>query len=802
MRWNSVCVLVLLAAVVPAEAVRAQGPENIAAGAACTFSPAPNYTHCTDPDDAKQLTDGQYVQGHFWTQPGTVGWSGCGQVIITLDLGADKPISGLSFSTAAGAAGVSWPKSIAILTAGEDGLFHDAGDLVALSAAKAVPPPEGYANYRFTTEALHTHARRVALVVFGDAYIFCDEIEVYKGDAAWVNEPLPGAGVADVREHTTRLLTRNGVKRRITVDIAAVRKAAEVIPEESRKDVNAELDAATAELDTLPAEYGPDFKTILPLNPAHAKVFSALAKVWRERGLKEPVVWAADPWYRMELCPAFPGPSGADATHLHVDMMQNETRSVAFNMATVTDAETAIDISGLPADLTAPCIEVRSVAWTDTRTGDPVAAALLPVREFEGSYYPRAVPGLVQQVWLTVNSRELTPGTHNVMVKACGQPLPLTIQVYPFRFPDRPTLHMGGWDYTNLPKMYEATEKNRAALVKMLREYFVDSPWGGSSALPFGTYEASGAMTAPPGTANFDAWRRLWPDARQYCVFAAVSDRLDRFPMGTPEFDRAVGAWAQFWAQYMRGAGLDPEQLMVLLVDEPYDPKMDAVIAPWARAIHASGAGIRVWEDPTYSDMARAMPEMVSECDVLCPNRPLFHSAGEGYRAFFAEQRAKGRALEFYSCSGPMRLLDPYTYCRLQGWDCWRYGAVSSYFWAFADGAGCSSWNEYPLAHAAFTPLFIDAETVVAGKHLEAMREGVEDYEYLVMLDKALKDRKGTADDREDIRAQFKELVSRVCAAIPENGQFPWKPAVLAPRADAARVEILQALLMLEQGGK
>ena len=802
MRWSLVCVITLLALSFTAGTVRAQSPENLAAGVACTFNPAPNYAHCTDAGDAKQLTDGQYVEGYFWTQPGTVGWSGCGQAIITLDLGSDKPISGLSFSTAAGVAGVEWPKSIAILVAGEDGLFHDAGDLVTLSAQQAAPPAEGYANHRFTTNALHTHGRKVALVVFGEAFIFCDEIEVWKGDDAWVNEPLSGAGVADVREHITRLVTHNGVKRRITADIAAVRKAAESMDEEDRQPVLAELDAAAAELDTLPAEYGPDFKTILPLNPTHAKVFAALARVWQENGMNGPAVWAADPWYPMELCPVTPGPAGAGAAALRLDMMQNETRSVAFNMAIAADAEMGIDISGLPDGLTAPCVKVRSVAWTDTRTGVPVAAALLPVKEFEGSYYPRVTPGLVQQVWLTVNSKELAPGTHEIMVKAGGQPLPFTIHVYPFRFPDRPTLHMGGWDYTNMPRFYEATEKNRDALVKMLRAYFVDSPWAINTALPFGKYDGAGEMAAPPDTANFDAWRQLWPDARQYCVFAAVGGKLEQWDMGTPEFNRAVGDWAKFWAQYMRDAGLNPAQLKVLLVDEPYENKMDAVITAWAKAIHASGAGIRVWEDPTYRDMADATPEMLAECDVLCPNRKLFYEGGEAYRALFAEQRAKGKALDFYSCNGPMRLLDPYSYCRLQAWDCWRYGAESTHFWAFADGAGGSSWNEYPQPRAAYTPLFIDAETVVAGKHLEAMREGVEDYEYLVLLDRAVKDRKGDADDREDIKELLRELPGRVCAAVPENGPFSWRSAALPPRADAARVEILQALMTLEQGEK
>ncbi len=51
-------------------------PENIALGKSYSLAPAPNYPHCTDPGDARQLTDGARVEGYFWTQQGTVGWSG------------------------------------------------------------------------------------------------------------------------------------------------------------------------------------------------------------------------------------------------------------------------------------------------------------------------------------------------------------------------------------------------------------------------------------------------------------------------------------------------------------------------------------------------------------------------------------------------------------------------------------------------------------------------------------------------------------------------------------------------------
>lgn len=772
--------------------------ENLALGASYTFSVRPNYAHCSDAGDTTQLSDGQYVTGYFWTQQGAVGWSGAGQVIITIDLGEDKPIAGVSFSTAAGVAGVEWPTAIAVFTAGEDGDFHDAGDLVTLSARKTTPPANGYATHRYTTDALRTHGRKIALVVFGAPYIFCDEIEVWKGEEAWLAEPLSGEGVTDLRAHTARLLTHNGVKRRIMADIAAVRNALETVDEREKPAIDAVLDTAAAELDALPAEYGPDFKTMFPINATHKKVFGALAAIWRMRGLREPIVWAACPWYPMESCPAAPGPAGAGAQRLRLDMMQHETRSVAFNIATAEEEEIAVSIAGVPDGLQTPCILARSVAWTDTRTGEPSAAALLSLEGLGYSYRLRLTPGLLQQVWLTVNSKELKPGIHELMLRVNGQRLPFTIQVYPLRFPDRPTLHMGGWDYTNVLHHYEVTEANRDALTGLLRECYVDSPWAVSSALPFGGHDAAGVMTVPPDTSNFDAWRRLWPNARRYCVFAAVGNKCKQWPMGTEAFNQAVGDWARFWGEYMRGAGLEPSQLLVLLVDEPHNAEMDAVITHWAKAIHASGAGIQVWEDPTYRDMAEATPEMIAQCDVLCPNRQLFYAGGKGYRAFFAEQRAKGKTLEFYSCSGPMRLLDPYTYCRLQAWDCWRYGAVATHFWAFADGAGGSSWNEYPQPRNAYTPLFIDDKTVAAGKHMEAMREGVADYEYLVMLDRAIQDKKGSESAREHAAALLRELPEYVCAVMPDSGLARWRPPSVPIRAELARLEILRALMRLQ----
>jgi len=769
--------------------------ENIALGAKYTLDPVPNYTNCKDESDTIQLTDGKYVEGHFWTQQGTVGWSETEFAVITIDLGKDMPISGVSFSTAGGVAGVKFPDSIVIFTAGEDGIFHEIGDLVKLNNSKNPVLSVGYATYRYTTDKLQTHGRKIALLVFGEPYIFCDEIEVWKGKEEDLSRPLPGMGFKDLKKYVDNVTIHNCVKKRIAKDIEKVQKIVENT--KRGKKIQKEMNKLTKEIDTLPMAYSEDFKTIFPINFSHEKVFKLYARLLQKEGLKELTVWRSHPYQFTELFPSVSDIKSNDINQLCINMMQNEFRSTTFNIISSKNTEVSIEIFGIPEELRKESIKIQKVLWTDTKRLEPVASALMPINEEKGLFKLNVLVGLTQQVWITVCSKNLPPNTYNIEIKVNQIRLPMTLKIYPIRFPDRPTLHMGGWDYTNVPKYYEVTEINRTAFVNMLREYFVDSPWATSVAMPFGSYDKSGTMTTPPDTSNFDAWRQLWQDARRYCVFSAVSNKLQQWEIGTPEFNKAVGNWAKFWDNYMRNLELDPSQLIVLLVDEPHQEQEDTIIKAWAKAIHDSGAGFQIWEDPTYRDMTKALPDMIAECDILCPNRQLFYKCGEDYRQFFINERDKGKKLEFYSCSGPMRLLDPTIYCRLQAWDCWRYGAEATYFWAFADAAGNPSWNEYLNKRHAYTPLFIDKDTVYPGKHLEAMREGIEDYEYLIMLEKALKEGKGSEQARTQAEALLQETRDILHSIMPESGILFWKDFKQPEIIDNIREKILQTLLLL-----
>ena len=838
--------------------------ENIALGASYAMEPDPGYDLCTDPGDPEQLTDGVYTEGYFWTQKSTVGWVRTKPVILTLDLGTVQPIRGLSYHTAGGFANVGWPEAIHIFTAGEDRKFHEIGELVELSAAQHGPlaptqatdamwaldsmsfnsaevhehyeqhrdrypdemTPElreqirrdlyeyratHYGSYRYWTDRLQTHGRYVCLVVWPvGKYSFVDEIEVYAGEPAWVNEALPGPGFTDVRAHADRLAIREGILTRLVEDIEALRQAAveEGLPAQTRRDVLDELRAVEGELGQASRAYGDDFRAVLPLNSWHERVLRTQAWLWRARGLEPLTFWRSNLWDPLPLI-GTPGTAAELAVEVH--LMRKEYRAAAFNISNSSDEpmRVAFRLSGLPGGDNPDYVTVHEVAWTDTRSGVPVAAAL-PEVAAENDLYTVSVPaGMTRQVWLTFHPVSVEAGTHagEVIVESVpgGKRFPLRMHLYPLDFPAKQTLHYGGWDYTDLIGHFPfITEQNLPAFIEHLREHLVDSPWALPLALPHGTHDETGAMTAPPATDYFDAWIDLWPEAAQYMVFADAGTHFESWPLGTPEFNTAVKAWVTFWAEHIRSRGISPEQLALLLADTPDKPHQDARILAWAKPIREANTGVRVWENVIHTDMREANQEMIDACHVLSPHYGSFLSQTERYRKYFQNKRDQGIALEYWN-AWSSRIEDPYA-GRIMAWTCWRYGAEAFHVWSFGDTGGASSWNEYLTTNAAYSPIFIDEVSVTAGKHLEAAREGIQDYEYFAMLDRAIREasaRGMTGPELENARQLLESLPANVCDAAGhregvDDYDFHWQNEnVDRTRADEARLKVLAALTEL-----
>ncbi len=387
--------------------------------------------------------------------------------------------------------------------------------------------------------------------------------------------------------------------------------------------------------------------------------------------------------------------------------MRGEYRCAALNLSNTTPGplEARLSFEGLPESPTPGYIDVHEVLFTDTQSGVPIAAALPQLAVKNGVFSVQIVSGMTKQIWLTFHPNDkFKPGTYRgrLVIEPHGLTVPVELRVYPFDFPTRPTLHLGGWDYTNLQQGRDVTPQNRAALVRHLQDRYVDAPWATNQVLPRGKFDADGNLVQQPSVKPLKDWIELWPDARWYCVFAAVSNRFEQFEQGTPAFQRAVAQWIQFWCAQLEQLGVSPSQLALLLIDEPHQHEQGETIVHYARVIREAAPEIAIWEDPTWTRPWEAGEQLFASSDILCPNMPMWIEQGKPFAEFYERQREAGRQLWFYSCSGPGKLLDPYAYHRMQPWFCWKYGARASCYWSFSDASGATTWNEY-LARAAPT---------------------------------------------------------------------------------------------------
>jgi hypothetical protein len=726
-----------------ADAVSAQ-PQNVARGCQYTMTPRPNYPLTTDTGDDRQLTDGAYTAWNpIWLRPSTVGWTNATPVTIVIDLRSVQAISGVSYNTAAGQAGVEWPRSVFVLVSDDGQRFFPVADLAGTQrAAGAAPPAIGYAAFRYQSDPLDTHGRYVALVVDQNGpYTFSDEIEVFAGDPGRVGSPLAGASTTDLQDYFVRAHMRVSIQQRLTIDLRAARAALAAAPVGVllAEQLSHELDAIAEGIVTLTVLPDPaGFAAVVPLNDLHARIFAVQAAIARANGFPELSAWPANPWDFLR--PLDKPPAAATRDTVSIVAMNGETRAGAINVSSAASRPmtVSLNVAGAAADMAQADLRLSEVVWTDTRELIPVADALLPLADPSPALMLPA--GLTRQIWLSFTPRRRTPGMYRGYVELTADTgaavrIPLELTVLAGDFPERRALHLGGWDYTNITNVRGLTPVNTPVLVERLRALGVDSPWATNTVMPPGRFDTAGLLSEPPSTTEFDSWIASWPDASSYFIFVNAQSTFGNVSsVDATQFAAALGAWATFWVQHAHTIGVAPSQLVLLLVDEPHSPAQDDRIVTWARAIKAAEPAVRIWEDPTYRDPAASPPPLLDVVDVIALKSWLMVEQGPAFVDFYRRRGERGQELAVYGASGPARLLDPFTYQRLQAWACADLGAKSSFFWSFSDDADGHSWNEYATTKTPYSPFFLSATEVTISKHTEAIREGAEDFEYLTML--------------------------------------------------------------------
>lgn len=718
------------AAAAPVRTFVAPG-KNVALGKKYKFSRSPNYGLCTDKGDVTQLTDGVYTVGYFWTQKSTVGWTHNSVIDITIDLEEVQPICGVSCNIAAGAGGVQWPRFVNIYVSEDNGTWYYIGDLWQLCGKETqLPEPDKYAIFRVFSTKLATKGRWIKFMVRNSPFTFVDEIEIYRGaDSLLAKAPGNNPFNSPESHYITSIL-----QNRIYSDLDALEAKLGELSKTREASGRKMIADARAKVENMPIRDVSSLLTILPFCPEQNEVFAVNTLFMEEAGYRKPVIWRNNRWDNISPLTI---PAKAKAAPMTVEMMRNEVRGETFNIMNPTREKITYTISvpKLPKDAK---LDPREVLYTETKEEGLIASALKPAAGDKLTV--TVLPGTSTQIWLSFKRPTLKAGTYkaDVIATADGQPtlrIPLSLVIYDLDFPASPSLHVGGWDYTNGNGEYYGNPGNKDANLAIMRDIYVDSPWATPTVKPSNAvFDANGKLTSKLNFAAWDKWLVTWPNAKRYCVFFNAPPKFANEAAGTPRFDKMVAEYFGAWVEHMKAQGKGPEQLIILICDEPPLNNNEKVIIPWAKAIQKANLGIKVFEDPIYGDVDKANMEMLAQCDIICPNTVQMVGGGKKFRDFYLNQQAQGRTLWFYSCTGPAKLLDPITYHRIQKWFCIAMNAKGSFYWAMGCGGGSDSFHAFTQTGTEYSPYFVSKTDTMDGKQSEAVREGVQDFEYFAML--------------------------------------------------------------------
>jgi len=727
-----------------------------------------NYALTKDKNPA-QLVDGKYAGNEYnaaentsslWVQEGAITWrSSKSPVIFTIDLGKEMPVSGVSFSTAAGRAGVQFPSFVGIAVSEDGKTWFYQGNLISMSRQNGTPDLNKYSRYKFATHDLKTKGRYVSLAVMQFPYTVTDEIEIYSGDNAWLTMPLQGKSMSSltaIKDLATVSVEENFVKRRVDDDIKTIRQKINdsALPDARKSTFMAQLDKSAAENEQF-ALTDANLSTVLPINPIHQKVMETYGAFLAAEKVPQISIWKE---HRYAWTPFIAKPQNGQKPQIDISMLGNQFRSDAFLITNASDAPeiVSLKLQNSPAGAKAGWLQINQAIWMDTYQGTPVADALLPVALSNGLQEVTIPAGFTAKIWLTVDSSKVPAGKYKSTFMVNGTSIPFNLNISNIAM-KRPRMSLCVWDYTDPASMKGSgsrgiTSANYAAALAMMKSHFVDSPWATRGILPFPTAEAFDANNQLKSTlsfTNFDKWVAEWPDARNYFVFISAKEEetFGGSARGTAAFKARLGNWAKVLSAHMKKLNLDPAKLALLIVDEPHQAWQDEVIADWASAINAAAPELSLICDPSWVRPEEEIHQAaLSQMDMLMPNTQRYvGSYSKASIDYFDQQYAAGKELWLYSCTGPVRLFDPQQYYRGQAWRVFSMNGKGMGYWAFGDiGSAPSTWQDYQI-NQSFSPAFIDKNTVYNSIHWDSVREGVEDFEELSMLHDAIENTKNAA---------------------------------------------------------
>lgn len=655
------------------------------------------------------------------------GWS---PFQMDVDLGQKEPISQILLSSQID--GLVPFTSIAVFGSADNKNWYRIGDLTDSL-------PEKIENKRVMYGAgkLKTTARYLRMFLISRTLprtFYFDELMIEKGDPAWLDEYLAFDDVASIDIAKADALTAAGQRNRMKLDLVKLGKAMADKPE-----MLAKVTAIKDKVGALPQPKAEGFSTVIPQNAVHAEMFDLYAEYLQDKKLPEIYSWSD---YRYVFPEYFTLPPLEAKQKLDFKVLKNASRGELLNILYTRPGKTENNIVFEGDAAVWKALDIFLLPWTDTAECIPVSTVMQPLAKQGNKVVVKLQGGLPSRLWIRLDGKKLLPGTYQAELNVGGKTIAVAATVSSVEM-KTPRLKVGTWDYTNSMPALALGEKNLASAIAIMDQYHISVPWGGYDD-PFpndADFDANGNFIGKIVSKNFESWIAQRPGKEIYCIFVNVEmtkrQNIGNAAYGTPEFAKRAASWIKAWDNRYQELGMKPGQVRWLLVDEVLNETKMKISVAWSKAMRdAHPVILRNFEDPILKPDKPENQEFYSLLDTISPARDWLYN--NNLREPFLKLREQGKELWTYSCNGPSRLFDPFSYYKMHGLGSFRDGIEGIGFWAFADNAGGKGYNEYLCVWAIFALAHVSDEEVLSTLELEAVREGVEDNEMLRMLDEAM----------------------------------------------------------------
>ncbi len=339
-------------------------------------------------------------------------------------------------------------------------------------------------------------------------------------------------------------------------------------------------------------------------------------------------------------------------------------------------------------------------------------------------------PGEIRRLWLTVNSRTLSAGTHRITLlvgdiasETKPAKVTLTIRVSRVRLPDRLRYRHCNW----LSPAGIQDETTRELVI-------ADALAHGTSVFvvppPIVQVDSNGEVLALHGGVHDTLATRL--AGRAFLLIGGLP--AIRWPEGTvPTDDASEHAFRNVlraYAKHMESLGFPSTEYALYLMDEPGLTGPDASFQSFVAQVRRVKQALQtmpIYANPAGGARAEILMPLVGLVDIWCPDMHLYKTDPTRLEPVFRS----GREWWHYEAPADQRNLDPLGFYRMQPWMAFRHGMQGAGYWVHSYDP---YWFDEPGTSSEYGAVYMTDGRPVPTKRWEATREGIEDYELLSMV--------------------------------------------------------------------